>query len=68
MIVEPLLAQNKYIQLCLRIIISSGVYLLYLTYLSQIHQIPLGQKNCPTLYFIWALKAIRFLFLVGFVH
>ena len=45
MIVEPLLAQNKYIHLCLRIIISSGVYLLYLTYLFQVHQTPLRQKN-----------------------
>ena len=68
MIVEPLLAQNKYIHLCLRIIISSGVYLLYLSYLFQNHQIPLRQKNCPTQYYMWALKAIRFLFLVGFVH
>ena len=65
MIVEPLLAQNKYIHLCLLIIIFCN---LYLTYLFQNHQIPLRQKNCPTLYFIWALKAIRFLFLVGFVH
>ena len=44
MIVEPLLAQNKYIHLCLLIIIFCN---LYLTYLFQNHQIPLRQKNCP---------------------